>query len=228
MKIDEIVLVSYELCPYVQRVAISLDEKDVPYSRRYIDLQRKPDWFMEISPLGKVPLLKFGDDVIFESTAILEFLEETQHGELHPADPVLRAQHRGWIAYASAVLDGIAGMYAAPVEPVFAQKIELLRVKFQRLDSVLADGPWFAGETFSLVDTAFAPVFRYFDVFDNIEDFGVLDGLGKIGTWRESLARRPSVVRAVRNDYESRLWDFLIARDSFLSARAGAAEAPCR
>ena len=49
-------LVSHALCPYVQRAAIALAEKNLPYRRRDIDLARRPDWFRAISPLGKVPL----------------------------------------------------------------------------------------------------------------------------------------------------------------------------
>ena len=51
-------LVSHLLCPYVQRAAIALAEKNVPFERVVIDLANKPDWFIAISPLGKVPLLR--------------------------------------------------------------------------------------------------------------------------------------------------------------------------
>ena len=44
--------------------------------------------------------------------------------------------------------------------------------------------PWFDGENFSLVDAVFGPVFRYFDVFDTIGDFGILAGKPKLARWR--------------------------------------------
>lgn len=50
-------LVSHTLCPYVQRAAIVLLEKGVPFERRWIDLARKPAWFLAVSPLGKTPVL---------------------------------------------------------------------------------------------------------------------------------------------------------------------------
>ena len=87
-------LISHHLCPYVQRAAISLTEKNVPFERIYIDLANKPDWFTAISPLGKVPVLKVGEDRIFESNVILEYLEDTQPNPLHPADPPARAAPR--------------------------------------------------------------------------------------------------------------------------------------
>ena len=83
----KIVLVSHHLCPYVQRAAIALAEKAVLFERAYIDLADKPAWFTNLSPLGKVPLLRVGEEVIFESSVIVEYLEETQPGPLHPHDP---------------------------------------------------------------------------------------------------------------------------------------------
>src|ERR1700730_17258211 len=80
-------LISHDLCPYVQRAVIALTEKAVPFDRVYIDLANKPDWFLAISPLGKVPLLQVDNGVIFESAVILEYLEETQPKPLYPRDP---------------------------------------------------------------------------------------------------------------------------------------------
>ena len=100
----KLTLISHVLCPYVQRAVIALKEKGVDFERIDVDLADKPAWFLKISPLGKVPLLKVGDDVIFESAVIAEFLEDTVAPTLHPADPVRRADHRAWIEFASVVL----------------------------------------------------------------------------------------------------------------------------
>ncbi len=209
-------LVSHHLCPYVQRAAISLAEKAVPFDRVYVDLADKPAWFLDLSPLGKTPVLKVDDGAIFESAVILEYLEETRPHPLHPADPLRRAEHRAWIEFGSAVLSDIAGLYSAKDQPAFAAKAKALAAKFARLESHLGPGPWFDGD-FSLVDAVFGPVFRYFDVFDRIGEFGILAGKPKVAVWREALANRPSIRQAVGTDYENRLEKFLTARHSHLS-----------
>ncbi len=209
-------LVSHHLCPYVQRAAISLAEKAVPFDRVYVDLADKPAWFLDLSPLGKTPVLKVDDRAIFESAVILEYLEETRPHRLHPADALRRAEHRAWIEFGSAVLSDIAGLYSAKDQAAFAAKAEALAAKFARLENHRGEGPWFDG-TFSLVDAVFGPVFRYFDVFDRIGEFGILAGKPKVAAWRTALAARPSIRRAVGADYESRLWKFLQARQSHLS-----------
>ena len=210
-------LISHKLCPYVQRAVIALTEKGVSYERIDIDLANKPDWFLTISPLGKTPVLLVGDAAIFESAVILEYLEETQPKPLHPADPLRRAEHRAWIEFASAVLNDIAGFYAAPNEAAFKAKASQLEQRFARLEARVAASPWFDGATFSLVDAVFGPVFRYFDVFDEIADFGILAGKPKLARWRKSLAARPSVRNAVSADYPALLRDFLGRRNSWLS-----------
>ena len=210
-------LISHKLCPYVQRAVIALIEKGVPFERIDIDLANKPGWFLAISPIGKTPVLQVGDRAIFESAVILEYLEETQPKPLHPADPLGRAEHRGWIEFGSAVLNDIAGFYAAPDEATFAVKTAQLEARFARLETRVAASPWFDGGEFSLVDTVFGPAFRYFDVFDGIADFGILSRKPKLARWRQALAARPSVRAAVSTDYPVLLRDFLNRRNSWLS-----------
>jgi glutathione S-transferase len=209
-------LVSHKLCPYVQRAVIALTEKGVPFERIDIDLANKPDWFLKVSPLGKTPVLLVGDHAIFESAVILEYLEETQPKPLHPADALSRAEHRAFIEYGSAILNDIAGLYSAPDEAAFAAKVAQLEQRFARLEARVV-GPWFDGETFSLVDAVFGPVFRYFDVFDEIGDFGILADKPKLAAWRANLAARLSVKSAVGANYPALLRDFIERRRSHLS-----------
>jgi glutathione S-transferase len=210
-------LISHKLCPYVQRAVIALTEKGVPFERIDIDLANKPDWFLKISPLGKTPVLVVGDHAIFESAVILEYLEETQGHPLHPADALRRAEHRSWIEFGSAVLNDIAGLYSAPDAAAFKAKAAQLEARFARLEARLVAAPWFDGEDFSLVDAVFGPVFRYFDVFDDIGDFGILTGKPRLARWRAALASRPSVKAAVSADYPALLRDFLDRRRSYIS-----------
>jgi glutathione S-transferase len=209
-------LISHKLCPYVQRAVIALTEKGVAFERIDVDLANKPDWFLEISPLGKTPVLLVGDRAIFESAVILEYLEETQPKPLHPADALVRAEHRAFIEFGSAVLNDIAGLYSAPDEPAFKARTAQLEAKFARLEARVA-GPWFDGEKFSLVDAVFGPVFRYFDVFDEIGDFGILTDKPRLARWRANLAARPSVRSAVGANYPALLRDFIERRHSHLS-----------
>jgi glutathione S-transferase len=218
----ELTLVSFDLCPYVQRAAIVLAEKGIPFRRVDIDLADKPDWFKAISPLGKVPLLKVGEEVLFESAVIVEYLEETTEPRLHPADPLARARHRAWMEFGASMLGDIWVIETTGDEAEFTARLATLRGKFERIEALPGLGPWFAGGRFSIVDAVFAPVFRYFDTFDRIAPLGVLDGLPKVAAWRAALVERPSVKGAVVPDYHERLAAFVARQGGVLARRAGA------
>ncbi|MBX4929539.1 glutathione S-transferase family protein [Rhizobium binae] len=219
---SKLTLISHHLCPYVQRAAIALSEKNVPFERINIDLANKPDWFLKISPLGKVPLLHIeqadgSEVVLFESSVICEYLEETQPGAaLHPADPLTRARHRGWMEFGSSVLSDLWGYETAEDRLQFEVKRTALIAKFTTIEGALADGPYFCGSSFSLVDAVFAPVFRYFDLFDTLGDSAIFDGLERLKRWRKALAERASVKGAVGEDYPQRLMEFLKTHNSIL------------
>ena len=214
-------LVSHKLCPYVQRAVIALSEKGVPFERVDIDLANKPAWFLKISPLGKVPVLTVasdeGDIALFESNVICEYIEESQGGaRLHPQDPLQRAQHRAWMEFGSAILADLWGLETTNDAAIFEGKREAVAAKFARVEAALGAGPFFAGRDFSLVDAVFAPIFRYFDVFDEFIDLAVFAKTPKLRKWRAELAKRPSVKAAVGSDYPELLRAFLVRHDAHL------------
>lgn len=217
MSTPKLELISHHLCPYVQRAVITLLEKNISHERTYIDLSNKPDWFRQFSPLGKVPLLKVDEEVLFESAVICEYLNEITPGSLHPADPLQKAKHRSWIEFGSNILNSIAGFYNAPNSDSFEQKQDELISKFLWIEQSLHSSGYFSGDSFSLVDGVYGPIFRYFDVFDTIKDFGVFNDTPKVNNWRHLLQSRPSIQQAVTEDYAQRLLKFLQKRNSYLS-----------
>lgn len=217
MSVSSLKLVSHTLCPYVQRAIITLHEKQIPHERVYVDLAQKPDWFLAISPLGKVPLLLVGEVVLFESVVICEYLDEVTPDSLHPADPLLKAKHRAWIEFGSSILNAIAGFYSAKEETMFEAKRQELIQKFQTLESQLQETPFFSGDRFSLVDAVYGPIFRYFVVFEQYKDFGFFTETPNVVRWQDALLDRQSVKEAVLPNYPQLLHEFLLKRTSYLT-----------
>lgn len=215
----KLTLISHALCPYVQRAVIALKEKGAVFERIAIDLKNKPDWSLAISPLGKTPVLMAGEKAIFESAVICEYLEDTLTPPLHPRDPLDRAQHRAWIEFASTILNSIWGFYSARDITAYEASAATLKDRFIQLEQALGDGPYFIGNHFSLVDAAFAPVFRYFDVFDGVSGITLFDATPKVRAWRQALTVRASVRDAVLSDYPQRLAQFVISQGSLLGSR---------
>ena len=214
-------LISHKLCPYVQRAAIVAAEKGIDLERVDIDLADKPDWFLALSPTGKVPVLEVTDadgrlHVLFESAVIAEYLDEISRNPLLPADPLRRARERAWVEYASATLADIAKLYSASDFAAFEAALEAVKARFDQLEAVV-EGPFFASRRFGLADAAFAPVFRYLDVFERELDAVLVERGPKVAAWAAELSTRPSVIGAVPLDYADRLLGFVAAKSSHLA-----------
>lgn len=227
---SKLTLISFTLCPFVQRAAISLAEKGIEYERKDIDLSNKPDWFLKLSPLGKVPVLIVSDEgkddvVIFESNVILEYLEDTTEPKLHPTDALERAHHRSWNEFGSSLLGNLWGFYTQKDQEGFDAAISELHSKLSLVEAELAkntSGDFFAGENFSTVDTVYAPVFKYFDLIESKTDLKIITDLPLISKWRAALRNRSSVQSIVPDDFEQLLTDFIVARDSILGDKLAA------
>jgi glutathione S-transferase len=214
-------LISHKLCPYVQRAVIVATEKDIPFHRVDIDLSNKPDWFLAISPTGKVPLLEVTEDdgstrILFESAVIAEYLDEIAGQRLLPVVPLERARERSWVEFGAQALADIYRLYTERDAAQFEIERRAIAAKLERLEKEVA-GPWFNGEKFGLVDAAFGPVFRYLDVFDRRLGSPLIERGPKVRAWSEALAQRPSVRAAVGPDYAERLIEFVDSKRSYLA-----------
>lgn len=196
-------LISFKTCPFVQRAIITLKHKNIDYDITYVDLADPPDWFLEMSPLQKVPALKIGDDVLFESAVINEYLDEITGGELQPEDPLARAKNRAWIEFASNALGNLYMMKTSKDEEHFTRYRNQLVELLLRLEKRLGDGPWFNGERFSLADTAFAPLFRQDSVAENRLSVIDPERMPKVAAWAKRLLDLPEVRDSVVADFEA-------------------------
>jgi glutathione S-transferase len=195
-------LISFKTCPFVQRAVITLKHKNIDFDITYIDLADPPDWFLELSPLAKVPVLKVDGEVLFESAVINEYLDDITGGELQPREPLARAKNRAWVEFASNMLGNLYMMKMSKDEERYNKYRDSLVSQFHRVEKRLGDGPWFNGEKFSLADTAFAPLFRQNSVADN--KLSVLDPetMPRVAAWAQRLLALPEVRDSVVDEFE--------------------------
>lgn len=197
-------LISFKLCPFVQRAVIALELKNQSYEVKYIDLADKPEWFLKISPLGKVPVLQVDDDVIFESSVISEYLDETLPPQLHPMAPLRRAQHRAWIEYGSELLGIQFRLGRADSEDDVHARRDELRDHLARIAGELEDGPYFEGKDPSLVDAAMAPLFMRSAILRRRFDIDTLPADDRLARWRDAVLELEAVKHSVVDDFEER------------------------
>ncbi len=213
-------LVSFNLCPFVQRSVIVLNEKDVPYEIDYIDLGNKPDWFLAISPTGKVPVVQTPDGVnLFESAVINEYLDEMHEPRLLPAAPLDRAQDRMWRDFMADLYGPTFMLYFTRDEEDARQQLETLRSKLPGFEAEV-DGPYFRGEHFGMVDVAAAPALMRLTWIEQLApDYSAFSDFPKLSAWRDALLARPSVRKSVLPTIHDIFLDSVRQRDGWLAGR---------
>jgi len=223
-------LISSPTCPWVQRAVIVLRAKKVDFDVTYINLRDKPDWFLKISPHGKVPVLKVDDQVLFESNAIAEFLDETFEPRLHPGDPIKRARNRAWTDFIPDFARDLVAINYVKSADELPDAVEKARPRLKRLEDALASErgpgrPYFNGERFSLVDAAYGPFFQRFMICEGVLRTGILDQFPGVKAWSQALLDDDTVVGAVPPNFLTEYRANLVRREAYAATLMPGAQA---
>ena len=172
---------------------IVLRAKGINFEVTHITADDKPDWFLEISPHGKVPVLWVDDDILFESNAIAEFLDETVAPRLHPEDPVKRARNRAWTDFTPDFAKAINSVNYAKSKDEQVAAMGGACKAMARLEGALTHergnvGPFFNGVSLSIVDAAYAPFFMRFGLVEDLCKTGLLGDFPRVDSWRKALS----------------------------------------
>lgn len=198
--------------------------KDVEFEVTFINLLEKPDWFLKISPHGKVPVLKIGEDILFESNAIAEFLDETVSPRLHPEDPIERARNRAWTDFVSSFARALNGVYYTKTREEMEDGLAKAPKTIERLEEALTrqrdlnDGPYFNGPNLSLVDCAYAPFLQRFLIADGYLRTGLLDNFPKVKKWADALLSNDTVIGAVAPEFLKEFEESLRRRKFYVAS----------
>lgn len=166
------VLWTFKASPFAGKVRAAFAEKGVAVELAEIHPAERPERFLALTPVGKVPVLEPGGaaPALRESSIICEWLEET-HPEpaLWPTDPADRAWARGWAKFVDDLLVAnfflgmrkqAFGKDATDPEDVVERLHRQLAKHWPALEQALGvhDGPWLCGEQFSYAELCALPL----------------------------------------------------------------------
>ena len=191
-------LYSANVCPYVHRTRLVLKEKGLDATLIEVDPRNKPDWFLKISPYGKIPLLKHGEHRIYESAIINEYLEEVfPQPRLMPGDAVMRAQARIWIDFCNIRFAPALYALLTVEEPEAREEhAQTMAERLQALEEQAlghSTGPYWFGKEISLTDLAFYPFFERFVVLEHFRNMTIPKSHSRIHRWLAAMRERDSV-----------------------------------
>ena len=195
-------LYAHPFSSYSQKVLIALYENGTGFEYRNLEGKQAGEELARLSPVGRFPMLVDGDRVIFESSAIIEHLQEHHRGPalLIPtdADSAIEARmlDRFFDNYVMTPMQKLVHDHMRPAEARdaygTAEAIRLLDKAYAWLNGWLQGRQWACGNSFSLADCAAAPSLFYADWVHPIPE-----ALNDARGYRQRLLAQPSVARAV-------------------------------
>lgn len=210
-------IVSFTICPFVQRVTAALEAKQIPYEIEYISLKEKPQWFLDISPHGQVPLLITENrTTLFESDAIIEYIQD-EYGALEEVSNEQRAMDRAWSYMASKNYLAQCGTMGSKDQATFEQREAKLRNVFEKAEKQLSSASrFFNSDNLSNVDIAWLPLLHRAAIVKEHSGFDMLCGLPKAQAWQKALLESGLAEKSVAAEFNQKFKDFYLT-NTFLA-----------
>lgn len=210
-------LISFKLCPFVQRAIIVLNTQNIDFKTTYINPMDPPDWFLAISPTGQVPLLMADDEIVFESNVISEFINDISPSDLHPSKPLQKAKNRSWIAFSSLMFDDLFAIITSD-ESKFNHAKTSLFAKLNKVEAVKTEAHFFNGNAFNIIDAAFAPIFMRLAWINSFTNNALpLSELPKLNRWADAILAVEAVKTSVAQGLDDAYYSNIEARKGYLS-----------
>lgn len=210
-------VISFKICPFVQRVTALLAAKNIPHQIEFINLRDKPQWFLDISPHGQVPVVIADNGAaIFESDAIAEYLEEA-YPPLQPGiPPEEKAAHRAWSYLAVKHYLVQCGAQRSPDANTLEERGGKLGIAFDRMESQLGDTPFFGGGDIGMVDISWLTLLHRAAIIEKRAGYDFVGGRPKLKQWQKNLMQTGLAEKSVAADFEEAFAAFYLSDETFL------------
>lgn len=210
-------IVSFKICPFVQRVTALLEAKKVPYDIEFISLSDKPQWFLDISPNGQVPvLITDGGRALFESDAIVEYIEEAYPPLQADVSIEDKATNRAWSYLASKNYLIQCSAQRSPDEDVLADRTAELGNALDRIEKQLGDTPFFGGDAIGMVDISWLALLHRADIVEKHSGYDFLGNRPKLKAWQKQLLATGLAQKSVAPDFVEAFSNFYLSDQTYL------------
>ncbi len=216
-------IVSFKICPFVQRVTALLEAKQASYEIDYINLSNKPEWFLKVSPNAQVPILiTESDEVLFESDAISEYIEETVPDALFDPNPAKKAQQRAWSYLASKHYLVQCSAQRSKDQATLSERSEKLSKAFSKLEAKLTGSKFFDGDRLGMVDLAWLPILHRASIIEQHSGYDFIGELPKVKALQKNILDTGLSEKSVSEDFVDKFSAFYLSEQTYLGQCAKA------
>lgn len=198
---SDVTLFGFPQSTFTRAARLALAEKGVAYTLEPVEFGS--DAHRALHPFVRIPVLKHGDVVLYETSAIMRYVDAAFDGPpLQPREVLARARMDQWISVHNDYVYhaiSIAILYQRFVRPMFGESpdeaavaaavpraLEVIAIA----DRALAEGGYFAGEAVSLADLLILPTLVMFEATPEGAD--ALARTPHLERWRTAMTARPS------------------------------------
>ncbi|PIN23672.1 Intracellular Cl- channel CLIC, contains GST domain [Handroanthus impetiginosus] len=175
-------------CPFTQRILLTLEEKHLPYDLKLVDLRNKPEWFLNISPEGKVPLLKLDEKWIPDSDVITQALEEK-----FPEPPLATPPEKATVG--SKIFSTFIGFLKSKDSNDGTE--QALHSELTAFNNYLQEnGPFINGKAISAADLSLAPKLYHLEIaLGHYKKWSVPDSLTYLKSYMKTIFSMDSFIK---------------------------------
>ncbi|NKF49052.1 glutathione S-transferase family protein [Shewanella sp. WXL01] len=227
-------VVSFKICPFVQRVTAALAAKNIAFEVEYISLKDKPQWFLDISPNGQVPvLITEADTALFESDAIIEYIED-EYGSLElDVTNEQRALDRAWSYLGTKHYLAQCSTMRSQDEQTFVERCGKLHKAFAKVEKQLSaqakaskGNKFFKSDSISNVDIAWLPLLHRAHIVKQATGHDLLCCLPKVQQWQQNLLESGLIEQTVADDFVEKFSDFYLS-NTYIAENAPSCSDSC-
>jgi glutathione S-transferase len=196
--------------PFARSVQVGLEEKGASYRFEAVDPRAiKDEAYLRLHPFGRVPAFAHGNFRLYETQAILRYLDDVlPEPPFEPADPAAAARMNqivginDWYFFPKAAAAIVGQRIVGPVllgmptdEAVVADALPMAHTCVDELNRLLGENPFLAGDQFTLADIMLAPQVDFFAATP--EGSAILKGT-KLAAWLDRMNARSSMRATLR------------------------------
>lgn len=175
-------------------------------------LSNSPQWFLDISLNGQVPVLLVDDNhVLFESDAIVEYLDEVAGRPISSENPVNKAQDRAWSYLASKNYLVQCSAQRSPDAQTLEERATKLSTAFAKIEARLGESQYAEGDHMGMIDIAWLPLLHRASIVERQSSYDFLSNFPKVKRWQQNLLVTGIPEKSVSEDFEDRFNAFYLA-----------------
>lgn len=203
-------VISFKICPFFQYVTAMLEAKHIPYEVEYADFD---NCLFDVSPNGKAPLLiAESGEVLFDSDAIVRFLDERYEGLYQAPTPEKQALLEAWANYGSKNLVPQCSTMHSSDETNFEQHWSIFGKALINIEKQLGKGKYFFGDTLSRVDIAWLPILHRAWLVEKKTGYDFFKSFPLVKTWQKQILALDWLDKTVSDDFEAVFNNFYLSK----------------